>query len=225
MEIKDLQELIQNETGIELTDEEAKVLLYYSVERKQDDLWKIILDSYEGKTKKDFNNSQDYFWANNDNKLKDVREFFNKFFGKFNADTEFKDEEGIEKKYKSRKKGFGDFKNFLNWYFSQYKKQQGKCYYCGMEEKDLKDLLEGNKKNSFKSKKFTSGGLQIERKVAPDEYHENSDNGYTIENCVLACALCNNAKSDLISSDDFMKFFAKPMQDYLEKRKKELKDK
>lgn len=81
--------------------------------------------------------------------------------------------------------GFGDFKNFYNWYIGK----EGKCFYCKTKENILIKLF---KNKSFKSKHpgSSTGILQID-KINPKK-------NYSKENCVLACIFCNNAKTDLI---------------------------
>jgi len=107
-----------------------------------------------------------------------------------------------------RKKGFGDFRNFYNW----HQKQPKKCFYCETDEQLTLELF---KKGFFKSKKPSwKGRLEIERKDGEE---------YTPENCVLACLFCNNAKADLIKSDDFKEYIAKGFGNYLKTvSKKEL---
>ncbi|MEI7999312.1 MAG: hypothetical protein WCH62_07410 [Candidatus Omnitrophota bacterium] len=98
-----------------------------------------------------------------------------------------------------RKKGFGEFKKFYQW----YKKQPRKCFYCRTSEDVTADLF---KKKILSSKKGSwTGGLEVERKDGLT-YNEG--------NCVLACPLCNNAKSDLISSDDFKNYIASGIRKY-----------
>ena len=57
-----------------------------------------------------------------------------------------------------------------------------------------------SKKPSF------SGELQIERK--------DPDGDYCHDNCEFACVICNNAKSDMISAEDFKKFFVPGIKEY-----------
>jgi len=100
-----------------------------------------------------------------------------------------------------RKTGFKTFENFYLWFSNQPKN----CHYCKTSEVDLIKLFN----NVFKPKKeaWKNGTLQIEKK--------EPDKGYIPENCVLACVLCNNAKSDLITDKDFEVYFAEPMRLYL----------
>ena len=104
------------------------------------------------------------------------------------------------------------FVNFLVWWYSKVDKEgYRKCYYCGIDEKTCEDAF---KYKVLPSKKFT-GTLHIERK--------NSDLGYNEDNCEFACALCNNAKSDMITEDDFNTYFKEPMKKYWSHIKEELK--
>ncbi len=112
---------------------------------------------------------------------------------------------------KERAEGFGGFEKFYNW----YREQPQKCHYCGTSQDDLRKLFDPERK-IFKPQKeaWKNGTLQIERR--------DSDGGYCESNCVLACILCNNAKSDLISEDDFIKYFANPVREYLTQKITEL---
>jgi len=78
-------------------------------------------------------------------------------------------------------------KDFLEW----YAKRKKVCEYCKIEEGKFIDIWG----------KFYGGKrgrrLEVDRK-------ENTK-GYSEENCVLACALCNCAKSDKLNSEDMIK--------------------
>lgn len=104
------------------------------------------------------------------------------------------------KKYNDGDFGFRTFKNFYKWYEDQPKK----CCYCGTSEKDLEILFkvkndesERDKKLYSKKRGFTSA-LQIEKL--------NPNKPYNEFNCALACAFCNNAKSDMVNKENFEKF-------------------
>ncbi|MCV3419308.1 hypothetical protein L8T85_00035 [Campylobacter lari] len=103
---------------------------------------------------------------------------------------------------------FKDMKNFAMWYEKAYLKIESKsklkCHYCGIDEEKLKNLFE-NKLITSKKPSFNSS-LQIER-LDPDQ-------GYNEENCVLACCICNNAKSDMISAENFKKYFKTPIESF-----------
>ncbi|HEB9342982.1 TPA: hypothetical protein RZK37_001271 [Campylobacter coli] len=102
---------------------------------------------------------------------------------------------------------FEDMKKFAMWYEKAYLKVDEKhrtCYYCGIDEEKLKNLFDSK---LIKSKKHAfNGKLQIER-LDPDK-------GYNEENCVLACCICNNAKSDIISADNFKDYFSASVKNY-----------
>jgi len=98
---------------------------------------------------------------------------------------------------------FNDFSEFYFWYSIQPQR----CAYCNINEFVLLDLYE---KNILTSKRGTKRGrsLEIERK-------DSTSNDYSKENCIFACYFCNNHKSDIISKDDHLKYFAKPIYNYL----------
>lgn len=80
----------------------------------------------------------------------------------------------------------------MNWKVLRnrlYERDGTKCHYCGIDEKDFIRIW----------KPFYGGKrgwkLEVDRK--------NNKLGHEIENCVLACALCNNAKSDKFEYDEF----------------------
>lgn len=97
----------------------------------------------------------------------------------------------------------GDFTAFLDWWCE---KSDGNgirhCCYCGIEETKSQAAFE---KGLLQSKKFT-GTLHIDKKD-PDE-------GYNRGNCEFACALCNNAKSDIFSEKDFEESIAPAIKKY-----------
>ncbi|MDD3602013.1 MAG: hypothetical protein PHZ17_01700 [Sulfurovum sp.] len=99
----------------------------------------------------------------------------------------------------SRKEGFKSFIKFYEW----YEKQGNQCYYCKTDSKTLQELFDSNK---LKSTKFNET-LHIER-LRPKE-------DYSPDNCRLACSLCNNAKSDLISNENYENYFGNAMRRFL----------
>lgn len=106
------------------------------------------------------------------------------------------------------------FANFLTWWYSKVNKEgYRKCCYCGIDEKTCKDAFEYK---ILSSKKFT-GAFHVERK--------DPNKGYNDSNCDFACALCNNAKSDMITKEDFIRYFSEPMKEYWEHIKEELEKK
>lgn len=73
-----------------------------------------------------------------------------------------------------------------------YERDGNKCYYCGIKEKDFIPIWGGFYGGKTRGKK-----LEVDRR--------DNKKGYTLENCVLACSLCNNAKSDKFTGDEFKK--------------------
>jgi len=98
-----------------------------------------------------------------------------------------------------RKKGFQNFSNFYQWYLDQ----NNECFYCKTSYDTLLKLFQDSK---LKSEKFNAT-LHIEQ-IDPKK-------GYNRQNCRLACSLCNNTKSDLISKENYKKYFASNMHDFL----------
>lgn len=112
----------------------------------------------------------------------------------------------------------GDFAAFLDWWCKKTEKPKGnekfeasgenkihgirRCYYCGIEEAKSQAAFE---KGFLQSKKFT-GTLHIDKK--------DPDKGYNRDNCEFACALCNNAKSDIFSEKDFEESIAPAIKKY-----------
>lgn len=104
------------------------------------------------------------------------------------------------KRRNDNKEPFGSARKFISW----YKKQEKECYYCKIAQSDLANLFK-NKFITSKKPSFNSS-LQIERL--------NPDKGYNEENCVLACCICNNAKSDMISTSDFKDYFSESIKKF-----------
>ena len=72
-----------------------------------------------------------------------------------------------------------------------YKRDGKRCHYCGIREDEFYQIWAGPFYGGFKR----GQRLEIDRKV--------NSLGYDIENCVLACPICNMAKSDKFSYDEF----------------------
>lgn len=69
-----------------------------------------------------------------------------------------------------------------------YERDGRDCHYCGIKEGDFLRIW-----GVF----YRTRGKRLEL--------ERTDNkkGYTLKNCVLACAICNNAKSNKFTSEEF----------------------
>jgi len=82
-----------------------------------------------------------------------------------------------------------------------YKRDGYICHYCGIQEEDFLRLW-----GEFYGLPYRGRRLEIEHK----ETVVIKGNGIvkvkrkdTLENCVLACALCNMAKSNMFTHDEF----------------------
>ncbi len=159
------------------------------------------IDQYKGwptgEAKKKYE-SLDYFYRKEleieQNKLNQLR-------------TNFKRFNDLYSRYfnEQRKELFKSHEKFIEW----YDKQGESCNYCGLTQSNLHKIVEsrnGNLTLNQKTKR-SKGTLEIEKL--------NPSQGYTYENAVLACPFCNNAKSNLISENDWRDFFAPAMRNYL----------
>jgi len=120
----------------------------------------------------------------------------------------FKQYDELYKRYRQnnieRNELFSNYKKLIKW----YNDQKERCNYCHITQDELFKIVsarEGNLTLNKKTKR-SKGTLEIE-KLDPGE-------GYTIENSVLACPFCNNAKSNLISENDWRTFFTPAMKEY-----------
>ena len=101
-----------------------------------------------------------------------------------------------ESSYKSnqeRKDGFKTFENFYNWHQKQWQEQGNKCYYCGVNGNDLNHLFEIGVLGRRVNRGYV---LEIDRK---NPYHP-----YNAGNCVFACYLCNNDKSNVLTDAQYI---------------------
>jgi hypothetical protein len=73
-----------------------------------------------------------------------------------------------------------------------YSRDGRKCHYCEIEETDFRKVW-GTK---FYGGNTRGGRLEVDRK--------DNEGIYEISNCVLACALCNMAKSNIFTYDEFL---------------------
>ncbi len=72
-----------------------------------------------------------------------------------------------------------------------YERDGRTCHYCGIAEKDFLTIW-----GEFYGSKRRGSTLEVDRK--------DNSRGYEIDNCVLVCAICNNAKSDKFLYDEFL---------------------
>jgi 5-methylcytosine-specific restriction endonuclease McrA len=121
--------------------------------------------------------------------------------------TNFKRFNDLYSRYfnEQRKELFESPEKFLEW----YDKQGESCNYCGVTQPKLHKIVKsrnGNLTLNQKTKR-SKGTLEIEKL--------NPSQGYTYENSVLSCPFCNNAKSNLISENDWRNFFVPAINNYL----------
>jgi len=87
--------------------------------------------------------------------------------------------------------------SFLKFYYLILKNIKNRpvntCYYCGVSEDTCKEFCE--KRPEGFNKRHRGFVLEIEKK--------DPRKGYNKENCDLACYICNNAKSDLFTEEEF----------------------
>jgi hypothetical protein len=83
-----------------------------------------------------------------------------------------------------------DINVFVQWYESQFQKQNGRCIYCNLHGDTLENYgqyFRGGRRGKH---------LEVDR--------IRSKEPYSPDNCVLACYPCNNAKSDVFSYAEFV---------------------
>lgn len=80
---------------------------------------------------------------------------------------------------------------FIEWYKNY---EPRKCFYCHLTEEETKKLFKLRGKNCHGGKR--GNNLEIDRKK-PDESYDN------LENLVLACYWCNNAKTKFFQAGEF----------------------
>jgi hypothetical protein len=119
----------------------------------------------------------------------------NSLFKKLKAD--------FNRRLKNDMNDFESFNEFLNWYL-ELKKE---CSYCGLSEENSRFIVLNG---ILKSKRFPENGV-LKRGKGRGYYLEvdrkNPKNKYSSENCVLACYFCNNDKSDVFNSNEYVDFF------------------
>jgi 5-methylcytosine-specific restriction endonuclease McrA len=73
-----------------------------------------------------------------------------------------------------------------------YERDGKRCHYCGIDKKDFPKIW-----GTF------YGGIKRGQTLEID--HKDNKKGNDLTNLVLACALCNMAKSDKFTYDEFLK--------------------
>jgi len=115
----------------------------------------------------------------------------------------------IKKKYTGERKKEFNVIEFYDW----YTRQDQSCGYCGITQDELYELFANTDNRVLPlndAQKRSSGTLEIERK-------DSQSNIYDSTNSILACPLCNNAKSNLIGEESWRNLFVNAMRNYYEK--------
>jgi len=73
-----------------------------------------------------------------------------------------------------------------------YQRDYHQCHYCQISEKDVIPIWD-----KFYGQDKRDQCLEVDRK--------DNEKGYSMDNCVLACAVCNCAKSNKFTYVEFLK--------------------
>ncbi|WP_044417386.1 HNH endonuclease [Halarcobacter anaerophilus] len=120
----------------------------------------------------------------------------------------------LNQKYnnENRKFLFENPEKIVEWFESQ----NNMCGYCGISQTELQEVKvkrDGNLTLNKKTKR-SQGTLEIEQKTPVG----NTTKPYLdFNNLILACPLCNNAKSNLIDEESWRELFVDSMRKYYEK--------
>ena len=131
-----------------------------------------------------------------------------------------KSEKQLRKNYSDRVRenlnDFSNFEDFLEWYNSQ----ERFCYYCKLTEIESQELVMTGilTSNRFPQKGIIGRGTS--RGVWLEVDRLNPKGKYSRTNCVLCCYFCNNDKSDVFDSADYLKFRNNRFEFLKEKLKK-----
>jgi len=90
-----------------------------------------------------------------------------------------------------------------------YERDGERCHYCGIEEGDFIQIW-----GKFYGGEKRGKRLELERK--------DNAKGYSEENCVLSCSICNNAKSDKFTYEEFKKVGAVIKEIWQQRKKKKI---
>lgn len=106
----------------------------------------------------------------------------------------------VEKLYnKAKHSTFNNKKGLADWYNSQLKKYDCKCYYCETSIHDIVKLITANK---LKTRATRGMGIR-----GPVLEIDKNDNIYSVDTCVLSCYYCNNDKSYTLDKEEYKKHF------------------
>lgn len=135
---------------------------------------------------------------------------------KYQPKSEKKLKENFTKRLREDQNGFDNFEDFLNWYNSQEKI----CHYCKLTEMESQELVMTGllTSNRFPQKGVSGRGTSRGGWLEVDRL--NPKGKYSRDNSVLCCYFCNNDKSDVFNSEDYLKFRNNRLEFLKEKLKK-----
>lgn len=109
-----------------------------------------------------------------------------------------------------RRAGFGSKDVFVNWFLSSLRRSDFKCEYCNTSVFAIQKLIKAGllKPRNSRGNGIRGMNLEVERK--------NNDKGYNMDNCALACFLCNNDKSSVVDSEHYLRFMAAGRRNYID---------
>ena len=132
-------------------------------------------------------------------KIKKENELSSKKIDDWYKSIEYEQIQRIKNKLESKLKQFAKNENiqiditpqYLISIYLWFTNEEKKCYYCNLSEDDLDSL---NNQYGHINKRYPKRGkvLEIDRKISSVSY-------LNINNLVLSCYWCNNAKTDTIS--------------------------
>ncbi len=109
--------------------------------------------------------------------------------------------EGIWRILRSRRKVLINKKLFVDW----YTKQEKKCVYCDITEKDWVDF-------------YGSDHIKSAKRLTIDRIDNNI--GYILENIALSCYRCNFVKNEIFTPEEMLKI----AQEYIKPKWKQYKE-
>ncbi len=180
-----------------------------------------------------------YFLSKNITNKKERDVFIKSEIKRINNETDIKKEYikkelSIKTDLKTLKKYFKDYHKLYNKYYNNsrielfldpikllhwYKAQNNKCGYCGISTDELEKIaIKRSKEQGLVQKKnlTLNGGKKRSQGTLEIERLNSSTNDYCFSNIILACPLCNNAKSNLIDENGWRKYFVSSMRKYYE---------
>lgn len=109
---------------------------------------------------------------------------------------------------RAKHKGFKDKNDFSDWFISQLKANNCRCYYCETSIHDIRRLIEAG---ILKERKIGNG---FRGKILEVDKNEEK---YLKDHCVVSCYYCNNDKSYISEKEDYKENFGVNRKIYFEK--------